>query len=156
MQILVKSLLLPLCLLCTMLLSGCNALLKPLQPPQISLAGLALEGMEQGQPAVAVRLRVVNPNPQALAIKGVVYQLQLAGRRVVQGAIHDFAPIAGYGEGEVILRARPDWLQSARLLTDLLTKPERTWSFRLEAQIDPGSWYPTIELVEEGRLDLSK
>jgi len=138
-----------------LLLAGCAGLIKPMQAPQISVEQVRLHAVEQGVPAFAIGLRIVNPNDQVLHLKGMVYALELAGKRIVQGASNEFAPIAAYGEGRVTLIARADWLQGVRLVAELVQKPLTSLPYRLELQVDPGGWYPRQAVVEEGRIDLS-
>ncbi|MEM8997160.1 MAG: LEA type 2 family protein [Acidobacteriota bacterium] len=68
--------------LCALLLltTGCATL--QLDPPELTLADLALENMTVLETSGTVTIRIANSNPEPLQIDGMAFDLRLDGRKI--------------------------------------------------------------------------
>ena len=135
-------------------LSGCASLLPKLDPPKVNLVSFRSLPAESGAPRFEIKLRVVNPNKQALDIAGISYSVELLNKELVTGAANDIAPIAGYGEGEVTLQAELQLLELVRLLASFGTTNSEPLKYRFTAKIDFNGLTPTQRIEDSGEITL--
>lgn len=103
-------------------------------------------------PEFDILLRVSNPNRQALEIAGLSYEVRLAGSKVIEGVASDLPRIEAYGESEVMLRAHADLLGSLGVLSRLMNDPNTPVDYEFNAEIDLGTFYPTLKVTRSGTL----
>ena len=70
------------------LASGC-ATLTDFDPPRVTMESLRALPTEGAVPRFEIKLRVTNPNTDALDIAGVSYSLELLGRELLHGVTRD-------------------------------------------------------------------
>jgi hypothetical protein len=70
-------------------LGGCHGLIPPrdLQPPQLAVSDVRLDGLHRGQARIALTLEAHNPNALELPLSEVQFEMRLFGRSVGHGAI---------------------------------------------------------------------
>lgn len=149
-------------LLCLLMLAGCAPFGSHYEPPTVVLSSFRALPSEGMVPAFEVGLRVINPNPQALNLQGIVYTISLQGHEVVKGVGKDYPVIEGYSEELLTLTAAPNLLAGIRLLTDMLNSAPgedslaaRTLRYDFDARLDLGSGLRrSIKLRESGELNL--
>jgi LEA14-like dessication related protein len=135
------------------LLSGCASMLDSYEKPQVSITSFSLAPQsEAASPTFLIGLRVVNPNRTALPIYGMSYSVEIEDQRILSGAEPDLPEVPGYGSAEFTVRASPDLLGSARLISQLLSGRQESLQYRFTAKFDVGRLLPFITLEEEGEF----
>jgi len=138
------------------LISGCTSLGMGREPPSVFLQSFRSVpgGSDTGLPAFEIVLRVINPNPESLALQGVVYSVQLDGARLIEGVANDLETVEGYGEGLITLTAGVDLIGGARLLADLMNRRRSQFEYSVEARLDPVGFSRDVRVRETGEIDL--
>ncbi|HUG72469.1 MAG TPA: LEA type 2 family protein [Steroidobacteraceae bacterium] len=80
------------------LLSGCAA--TRLEMPRLQVIDVSLLGGDLLQQQLRLRMRVQNPNDVALPVRGITYQVQLAGETFADGESERDFVIPALGETE--------------------------------------------------------
>jgi LEA14-like dessication related protein len=137
------------------LLAGCASLTPELDPPKISLVSFKSLPGDSGAPRFEIKLRVINPNKQALDIAGISYSVELLDKELITGVANDVAPIAGYGEGVVTLEAGLQLLELLRLMASLGSAGSEPLEYRFSAKIDFNGFIPTQRVEESGEISLN-
>ena len=96
-------------------LQGCAGLRPGFETPTVTISSFKTLPSEGMLPAFAIGLRVINPNPEALTLRGISYTVSLDGYDVIKGVGNDLPVIDGYGEGEFNLTASADLFAGVRL-----------------------------------------
>lgn len=73
---------------------------------------------------------------------------------MLTGVTSDLPVIAAYGEGDVILLATADLLNSLGLFASLMQTKQDAFAYVLEAKLDIGSFRPRIHVMEKGEISL--
>jgi len=107
-------------------------------------------------PNFEIGLHIVNPNRDALELKGVSYTIRLGGEDIIKGVSNQLPVIEGYGEGDVVLSASANLLAGIRLVSDMLERPGGALPYEFEAKLDPGGFRPAIRVRESGELNLAR
>lgn len=146
------------CKLWLVLLLGLLPACAPLQPgfetPEVRVTSFKVLPSETIAPRFEIGLHVINPNRSALKLVGLTYSVELEGRRVLSGVTSDLPVIAGYGEGDVVLQASADLINSLGLLSDLMNRPRETVTYDLNAKLDVGALMPSIRISKTGEISL--
>ena len=138
--------------LLAVLLAACASLPADFKQPGVSVIAFKPRVLNSMTPEFDILLRVTNPNRKALHIAGLSYELRLAGSKVVEGVAGDLPRIEAYGEAEVMLRAHADLLGSLGVLSKLMEDPGGPLDYELIAEIDFGSFYPTVRVNRSGSV----
>ena len=136
--------------------TGCAHWRSGFDNPRVDLAGLEPLGTEDGSMQFAVTLRIVNPNPMDLNIKGLYYEIRMEDHELVTGATSDPALIPAYGEGLVRLQAAPSLYGALRLISSLVARgSEKTaLNYELYAKISVGGYVAPLRIRRQGVIDL--
>ncbi|MEJ2383560.1 MAG: hypothetical protein P8Y54_04095 [Xanthomonadales bacterium] len=143
-------------LLCAALLSACATLRPGFEEPTVTLTSFRALPADGMAPSFEVGLRVINPNPDALQLRGIVYTISLEGREVIKGVGKDFPTIEGYSQEDLVIVASAQLLGGLQLLADLMATPRDALEYAFDAKLDLGALYPSILVSEVGRLDLGR
>lgn len=136
------------------LLAGCAGLGPGYETPTVTVSSFRALPSEGAMPAFEIGLRVINPNREALELRGVSYTVSLEGHEVIKGVGSDLPVIDAYGEGEFKLTAAANLFAGIRLLTDLMSSDNDSFKYALEAKLDVGGFRPTIRVRDSGRISL--
>ena len=79
-------------------------------------------------PQFEIDLHIVNPNRDALDLKGLSYTLHLAGNQVVSGATSKLPVIAAYGEADFKIDASVSLLDGLQLLSKLINEYQENFN----------------------------
>jgi len=135
--------------------AGCATLSPDYEQPTVALTSLRALPSEGVAPTFEVGLRIVNPNPDDLVLKGIVYTIRLDGRDVVKGVGKDFPVIEGYTQEDVTLTASVDLLGGLQFIADAMRKRDTQLAYEFEARLDLAGLYPSIRVRESGNLDFT-
>ena len=139
----------------SVLLGACaNLGLEEFDEPTVELLAiepLAAQGMEA---RFLLRLRIVNPNPIALDIDGLAYDVSLRDTKVLSGASNEDVRVEAYSEGEARVEVAAGMLASLALLRDLISNPpDAGIPYRLDAKISRRGFGGSMRVRHEGTLD---
>lgn len=137
-------------------LTACAPLAPLMETPQVNLASFRVLPGQGLVPTFEIGLHVVNPNRVPLKLAGLTYVVELEGYQVLNGVTNQLPVIEAYGEGDVLLQARPDLVNSVNLFAELLSRPRDTFSFQLEADLDVGRFWPKIQVSRSGKITLPR
>ena len=129
-----------------LLLAGCVGMGPGYETPSVTLSSFKALPSESGLPAFEIGLRVINPNPEALELRGVAYTISLDGHELIKGVGNQLPVIEGYGEGEFKLTAAANLFGGIRLITDLMRNQRETFTYEFEAKLDIGAFRPAIRI----------
>jgi LEA14-like dessication related protein len=150
-----RLLLLPL-LTGLLLPAACGSLTPGFQQPQISVTSFALAPQSTSlAPHFNIGLRVTNPNRVPLPLRGISYEVEVEGNRILNGANPTLPTVGAYSSADFVIEAAPDLFGGARLLADLMTRQRSSLGFTFRARIDTGSLLPAIRVEEKGNFSLS-
>jgi LEA14-like dessication related protein len=116
-----------------------------------SFRALPSEGMV---PSFEIGLRVINPNREALELKGVSFTVRLEGHELTKGVGNKLPVIDGYGEGDLTLTATANLFGGIRLITDLMREQRDSFTYEFEAKLDIGAFRPAIRVTDTGVIAL--
>ena len=137
-------------------LSSCSPLLQPgFETPIVNVSSVTILPGDEIVPIFEIGLHVVNPNQIALKLQGLSYQVALEGHQVLFGVANQLPTIDAYGEGEVVLQARPDLFSTIKLFGELLSRPRDTVKYTFDASLDVGVLFPKIKVTKSGVMSLS-
>jgi len=151
MDKLLRSLLLS-CLL--FLVASCAILHPGFEQPTVSVTSFRALPTGSAVPRFEIGLHVVNPNSFPLGLQGISYTINLEGHRILTGVANQLPQIAAYGEGDLLLQASPDLLNTLKLFSDLMNQPRESFHYELLAKLDVGGLLPKILVSQSGQVTL--
>lgn len=138
------------------LAAGCAGFGPVREPPTVSLQSFrAVPARAAGLPSFEIGLVVLNPNPEPLRLRGLVYSVELNGQPVLDGVSNELPTVEGYGRADVTLNASVNMLGGIRLFNSLLRGDNDGIDYAFEARLDPEGFGRDIRVTESGRLDAS-
>ena len=140
--------------LITSAVSACVGMSPGFETPTVNVSSFRTLPSESSMPKFEIGLQVINPNSEALKLRGVAYTVSIEGRELIKGVGNDLPVIEGYGEGEFIVTAAASLFEGAMLLKDLVGGPMDTLTYEFEAKLDVGTFIPAIRVKDEGEFNL--
>jgi LEA14-like dessication related protein len=140
----------------TFLLGGCAGWRPGYEQPSLSLTSLRMVPSDGIAPRFALGLRVVNPNPSPLPLRGMSYNIDIEGQRLITGVAGNLETVPAWGESNIEVLAGIDLLGGLRLFNELIGDPQRDrLRFNLRARLDTGGLTRFLTLEEQGELSLA-
>jgi len=137
-------------------LGGCAGVRPGYERPSLMLDSFRAIPSEGMTPRFALGLRVVNPNPTPLPLRGMSYNVEFEGYRVITGVAGNLETVPAYGESLIEVEAGVDLISGLRLFNDLLQDPQRDrFRYNLRARLDTGGISRFLVLEESGELSLA-
>jgi LEA14-like dessication related protein len=150
------SLLRVVCLISIAFLSGCASWSPNYEQPQVNITSFSLAPESKGlAPRFIIGLQIINPNRNALPLKGMSYSVEVENNRVLSGATPDLPRVPAYGMADFTIETSPDLLGSARLLNRLFSGQAKSLDYTFKAKLDMGRLVPYLNIEESGQFDLS-
>lgn len=144
-----------LALVASTLLTACASFTPDFDPPRVTLESFRALPTEGTAPRFEMKLRIANPNTQALDIAGISYSVDILGRELLTGVTNEVPVIEGYAEEVVTLQAGLQLFELIRLVTGLAAEQTSNIDYRFRAKIDFNGFMPTQRIEETGTIDLS-
>lgn len=137
-------------------LTGCVGRWRgALENPTVSLESFRMLPTEGVSPRFLIGLRVINPNPVAIDLRGLSYDVEIEGQKLLSGVAGNLARIPPYAESEIELQAGLSLVGGLRLLNDLLSDASRdTLAYVFRARLDVAGLASRLTLEEAGQLSL--
>jgi LEA14-like dessication related protein len=82
------------------LLIGCSYLAPKLETPKLSVVNVELVKSALLEQQLKVRMRVQNPNDRELPVKGIAYDMEVAGEQFAHGVSANAFTVPAFGEAE--------------------------------------------------------
>ncbi len=119
----------------------------------ISLQKLEPMGFEQG---FELGLKIINPTDEPLTIKGLVFDLELDGYRLLSGVQSPLPVVPPYSEVNVTAHASISVINSLRFFNEIATQSKDAFKFNFRARIDVDTWWPkSIVIKRDGEIRLA-
>ncbi len=83
------------------LLGGCAGMRHHIERPRVSLADIQIRGVKALETVFLVQVRIMNPNPDPLDIRGISCDLKIDGRPFATGLSGEHHRIPAYGSALV-------------------------------------------------------
>lgn len=116
-------------------LSGCSTLQSQFEQPTVRLANVALLEVGLLQQTYGVTLQVDNPNGFALPIKGINYNVRLAGQDFASGLTPNAFTIPANGSDQVQVEVRTNLLESIGHLSRMLSGGPQDIDYEMSGDI---------------------
>jgi LEA14-like dessication related protein len=135
-------------------LTACATMQAGFEQPTVTVT--SFRSVQSDNPGLhfEIGLRVVNPNPDAIKLRGIAYTISLEGRQLITGAGNDLPTIKGYSEGDISITAFASMFEAMRLFGDLMNEPKETLHYELNTKLDVGAMYPAIRVKDAGEISL--
>ncbi len=135
-------------------LQACAGLRPGYETPTVTINSFRALPSQGALPNFEIGLHVVNPNREALKLRGVSYTVSLGGHELIKGVGNELPVIEAYGEGSLTLTASPNLFAGIRLVTDLMNSSTDKVRYKLEAKLDVGRIQPSIRVSDSGEISL--
>jgi LEA14-like dessication related protein len=139
-----------LAMLCLLALQACGAMRPGFESPTITVSSFRPVSAQGALPEFEIGLHVINPNAEALTLRGIAYTVSLNGRELIQGVSNELPVIEGYGTGDFSLHATADLIGGIRFFSDLMNGENDGVHYELEAKLDVGKFLPAIRIKDSG------
>jgi LEA14-like dessication related protein len=137
------------------LLAGCAGMQSGYETPQVNITSFALSPEFTAlTPRFNIGVQVINPNRNALPLRGMSYGVEIEGHRILSGATPDLPRVPGYGSADFVIEASPDLLGGMRLFSDLMAGQRQGLNYTFRARLDVGRIMPIIDVVESGQFNM--
>ena len=146
--------LLLLAILAVLATSGCTGMYPGYEKPTVMVTGFRSLPGSGALPNFEIRLHIINPNRQALELRGIAYTVSLEGHDVIKGVANQLPVIPAYGEDEITLHASANLIAGIRLISDMMRTPKDSFDYAMEVKLDPGTFGRTIRVRDSGRIQL--
>jgi len=136
------------------LLAACAGMRPGYETPTVTVKSFRALPSDGVVPNFEIGLHVINPNSDALPLRGVAYTINLGGYELIKGVGNELPVIEAYGEGDIVLTASASMLSAIRLINDLMNQPSEKIPYEIAAKLDIGAFRPAIRVREVGELSL--
>ena len=133
---------------------GCASLEPGFETPTVGVTSFRVLPSEGAAPKFEIGLHLVNPNRSSRKLEGLVYSVSLEGHKILTGVSNNLPVIEAYGEGDVVLVATADLLNSIGFFAGLLQPPTQNFDYKLDAKLDIGSFRTSNHVVKKGEISL--
>jgi LEA14-like dessication related protein len=141
-------------MLAALAVTACAGMTPGFETPTVNVSSFRTIPSDTGMPKFEIGLHVINPNSEALNLRGVAYTVTVEGRELIKGVGNDLPVIEGYGEGNFTVTATASLFDGAMLLRDLVSQPADSLGYEFEAKLDVGAFVPAIRVRDEGEFNL--
>lgn len=141
----------------SLLLTGCAAMTRDLQPPGVSLAAVELAEMGLRSQRFRLTLELDNPNTVALPVRRLDYDVLLAGQRLASGYSEEAFRVPAGGRERITLLVSTDLLSSADRLFALFQRGDRTVDYDVSGRVRLDlPLTPSLRYSDRGEVQLQR
>ena len=135
-------------------LTSCASLNPDYELPTVTISSFKVAPVVNGLPTFDIGLRIINPNPEPLNIRGVVYSVSLQGQEVIKGVGKDYPQIEGYSQGDISISASANVFNGIRFLANLMESPEDSLYYEFSVKLDLREFWSSLKVSETGSFSL--
>lgn len=119
----------------------------------ISLQKMEPTALEQG---FDLGLRIINPTDDPLIIKGLVFDMELNGYRLLSGVQSPIPIIPPRSEVDVIAHPRVSLGNSLRFFNEIATQSKDSFKFSFRVRVDMDTWWSkSIVIKRDGVIHIA-
>lgn len=141
--------------LTALLISGCAAMIKQPEPPQVTLAGINLTNVSLFEQSFRVKLRIQNPNNYALPLDGFQLDLKLNDQSFLSGTSTDSVTLPRLGSATVEMDAVSKLSGLLQQIKGIASGETRMVRYSLTGKIHLVRPVLSLPIKEEGEFDMS-
>ncbi|MEA3465998.1 MAG: hypothetical protein U9R29_08365 [Thermodesulfobacteriota bacterium] len=141
-------------LVISLFFSGCSLIPPKYKVPSVNVTAFKALPTQGLAPRFEIELHIINSNRNPLVVDEIYYTIEIEGHRILEGIANKYPTIAAYSEGNIVLGATANIVNSLRLIADLSQQPRNTFNYKLKAKLDVGILRPSIRIVKEGEISL--
>ena len=145
-----SGLLLAIFCFCTFFTTACATLSPVFETPTVKVTSFTPLPSQNLTPSFEIGMRVVNPNPMKLNLRGMSYKLFLNDYEVLDGVANALPVVPAYGEAEIKLTATVGLVEGMRFVSDMLQSSRTVVAYRLQVNLDVGALIPIIRIEKTG------
>ena len=135
---------------CAFFATACATLSPVFETPTVKVTSFTPLPSQNLTPSFEIGMRVVNPNPMKLNLRGMSYKLFLNDYEVLDGVANALPVVPAYGEAEIKLTATVGLVEGMRFVSDMLQNSRTEVTYRLQANLDVGALIPAIRIEKTG------
>nr|WP_233448568.1 LEA type 2 family protein [Rhodocyclus tenuis] len=117
-------------------LAACAGIGVPTKPPEVSFAGIEWQHGNLAEQHFALKLRVDNPNAQALPLQEVVIDLELAGQRFASGRSTVPLSVPAKGDATLVVDVSSDLRAVLRLVREARRDGRQLIDYRIRGEVE--------------------
>ena len=141
--------------LLALLMSGCAAMMRQPEPPQVTLAGIELTSVSLFEQQFRVQLRLQNPNNFDLPLDGFQFNLKLNDQPFLSGTSVDSVTLPRLGSVTVQMDAVSELSGLLQQIKGIASGASRTVRYSLTGKVHLVRPVLSLPLKEEGEFDMS-
>ena len=139
-----------------LLAAGCSTLTGSIETPTVELVGLRLIEAGLLEQRYGLTLRVNNPNSISLPIKGISYQVRLAGVDFANGQTPRAFRIDSNGDSKVDVEVTTNLLDTVRRLQGWFSSSPTSMDYELTGKVQVDlPFIGAVPFSESGSIDLT-
>jgi len=138
----------------TLIMASCASLHPDYEQPTVTISSFKVVPQNGVLPTFDIGLRIINPNPDPINLRGVVYSVSIQGQELIKGVGKDYPQIDGYSQADIAISAVPNMFNGIRFITNLVEHPEDHLDYEFNAKLDTGALFSS-RVSETGSFDLS-
>lgn len=137
------------------LLTSCAGLNTNFKDPKITVNDFKMLPLSGLTPEFEIGLNVKNNNDIPIILQGLDYTVYFNGEAVVSGVSTSLPTIAPRSDGDIRVKATPDFFGGFGVIKNLLKNRSDTIDYKIDVKLDVGAIAPKIPMVREGKFSLS-
>ncbi|MCU0935987.1 MAG: LEA type 2 family protein [Gammaproteobacteria bacterium] len=138
----------------TTVLAGCAWIWRSTAPPTVHLTDVRAAEMGAIEQRYTLRLRVQNPNPRALEVRGMRYEVEVNERPFARGVSPQAFTVPAYGETQVEVDVLSNAFRLYKQLKALESGRGEPLRYRLVGEVDLGGWSGALRFEDRGEVGL--
>jgi LEA14-like dessication related protein len=141
--------------LAAVFISGCAAMIRQPEPPQVTLTGISLTSVSLFEQSFRVKLRLQNPNNYALPLDGFQLDLKLNDQPFLTGTSTDSVTLPRLGSATVEMDAVSKLAGLLQQIMAVASGETRRVHYSLTGKIHLVRPVLSLPIQEEGEFDMS-
>ena len=122
-------------------LNGCSSwVASDFQDPHVHLIKVDVIKARLHEQRFSLRFQIENPNDSALAIRGLIYDIQLNGVPLTTGESSQSLEVPAHGRRNYEVAVRTNLWRHLKKLVKSLENPEQPIRYQLRGEVKAGSW----------------
>jgi len=135
-------------------LAGC-ASMEPVEPPDVTLVNLEVTEVTPFETTLEAEVRIINPNPEPLAVEGSSFKLEILDRKIGTGTSSATVTVPGLDSATVPVTFRLNNVAAVSRLRTILDADALDWRLRGTVFVRRGAGgRMNLKVEESGRLSL--
>lgn len=141
--------------LAAVFISGCAAIIRQPEPPQVTLTGISLTRVSLLEQSFRVKLRLQNPNNYEVPVNGFQVDLKLNGQPFLSGTSVDSVTLPRLGSATVEMDAVSKLSGLLQQIKRIASGETHKVHYSLTGKIYLARPAVSLPLKEEGEFDMS-